>query len=451
MDLLLRGGTLVTCDASHRVMQGDLWVSGGRIQAMGAPDAVAEAMRDLPRAVRVLDARGAAVMPGLVQTHVHLCQVLFRGMADDLPLLEWLKRRIWPLEAAHDPDSLRASADLGIAELLLGGTTTILDMGTVRHHDAVFEALRDGGLRAVSGKTMMDDGDDVPEGLRETTDASLRESDDLAARWHGAEGGRLRYGFAPRFILSCTERLFRETAKLARARGALLHTHASEHPREREAVRARFGRDDVDALADWGLTGEDVMLAHGVQLSPAQRKALGRAGTRVTHCPSANLKLGSGVAKVARMQRAGIVVGLGADGAPCNNNLDAWVEMRHAALLAKRNDDTTALPAPTVLRMATLDGARALGLGAEIGSLEVGKRADVVVVDLDGPHQEPGGGPIARLVYATQSRDVRHVVVDGRVRVCDRQLVGVDREALLARARREAARVAGRAGLAVAP
>jgi cytosine/adenosine deaminase-related metal-dependent hydrolase len=173
MDLLLRGGTLVTCDASHRVMQGDLWVSGGRIQAMGAPDAVAEAMRDLPRAVRVLDARGAAVMPGFVQAHVHLCQTLFRGMADDLPLLEWLKRRIWPLEAAHDPDSLRASADLGIAELLLGGTTTILDMGTVRHHDAVFEALREGGLRAVSGKTMMDDGDDVPEGLRETTAASL--------------------------------------------------------------------------------------------------------------------------------------------------------------------------------------------------------------------------------------------------------------------------------------
>jgi len=451
MDLLVRGGTLVTCDASHRVLAGDLLVCNGRIAAMGPADVVAEAVRALPRAVRILDARGAAVMPGLVQTHVHLCQVLFRGMADDLPLLEWLKRRIWPLEAAHDPDSLRASADLGIAELLLGGTTTLLDMGNVRHHGVVFEALRDGGIRAVSGKTMMDEGDGVPDGLRETTAHSLQESDDLAAQWHGAADGRLRYAYAPRFILSCTEGLFRETARLARARGAMLHTHASEHPRERDAVRARFGRDDVDALADWGFAGPDVMLAHGVQLSPAQRRALGRAGTRVTHCPSANLKLGSGVAKVARMQRAGIVVGLGADGAPCNNNLDAWVEMRHAALLAKRNDDTTALPAPTVLHMATLDGARALGLDAEIGSLEVGKRADLLVVALDNPHQEPGGGPIARLVYATQSRDVRHVVVDGKVRVYDGQLVGVDREAMLHRARHEAARVAARAGLDVAP
>ncbi len=451
MDLLVRGGTLVPCDGAHRTLAGDVWVSDGRIMALGPAPEVAAAMRDLSRAVRIVDARGAAVMPGLVQTHVHLCQVLFRGMADDLPLLEWLRHRIWPLEAAHDPDSLRASADLGIAELLLGGTTTILDMGNVRHHGVVFEALRDSGMRAVSGKTMMDDGDGVPEALRESTEESLAESDDLAARWHGAADGRLRYAYSPRFILSCTQGLFRETARLARARGAMLHTHASEHPREREAVRGRFGRDDVDALADWGFAGPDVMLAHGVQLTPAQRRALGRAGTRVTHCPSANLKLGSGVARVARMHEAGIVVGLGADGAPCNNNLDAWVEMRHAALLAKRNDDTTALPAPTVLSMATLDGARALGLDADIGSLAVGKKADLIVVDLDNPHQEPGGGPIARLVYATHARDVRHVVVDGRLRVHDRQLVGVDRTALLSRARHEAARLAHRAGLSVAP
>ncbi len=446
MDLLLRGGTLVTCDPSDRVFEGDLLISGGRIRALG-PDA----RREARGVVHALDARGCAVMPGLVQAHVHLCQVLFRGMADDLPLLTWLRERIWPLEAAHDPASLRASADLGLVELVRGGTTTVLDMGTVHHHDAVFEALRDAGLRAVSGKTMMDAGDAVPDGLRERTDESLRESDALCRRWHGTHDGRLRYAFSPRFILSCTRELLRETARLARRRGALLHTHAAEHPDERAAVQALMGGDDVDVLASLGIAGPDVVLAHGVQLTPAQRRRVAKAGTRVCHCPSANLKLGSGVAKVARMRRAGVVVALGADGAPCNNNLDAWVEMRHAALLAKRLGDTTAMPARDVLRMATIDGARALGLDREVGSLEVGKRADVIAVALDRAHAEPGGGPVARLVYSAQASDVQHVVVDGRVLMQFRRLRTLDEPEVLARARDEARKVAARAGVAVAP
>lgn len=439
MDLLLRGGQIVTCDPDDRVVSGDLLVRDGRVAAIGALPA-----SDRPR--RVLDARGCAVIPGFIQTHVHLCQVLFRGMADDLPLLPWLKERIWPLEAAHDPDSLRASADLGLCELLKGGTTTVLDMGTVRHHDAVFEALRDSGIRAFSGKTMMDAPDAYP-GLRESTASSLRDADALCARWHGAEDGRLRYAYAPRFILSCTEGLFRACAARARDFGAKLHTHAAEHAGERDAVRALLGRDDIDALRDWGFAGPDVIIAHGVQLTPAQRRRLAADGTRVTHCPSANLKLGSGVAKVARMRRAGMIVGLGADGAPCNNNLDAWVEMRHAALLAKRLGDTTALPAREVLRMATIDGARALGIDHEVGSLQPGMRADLAVVRLDGAHVEPGGDVFSRLVYAAQARDVRHVLVDGRVLVRDGALTTLDEPEVLDRARRHARRVARDAGV----
>lgn len=442
MDLLLRGGTLVTCDSNDRVFSGDLLVSGERIRALG-PDALDTAARP----VRVLDARGCAVMPGLVQTHVHLCQVLFRGMADDLPLLAWLRERIWPLEAAHDPASLRASADLGLAELLLGGTTTVLDMGTVHHHDVVFEALREAGVRALSGKAMMDAGEGVPAGLREETKDSLAASERLCARWHGAEGGRLQYAYAPRFILSCTEALFRGVVAQARSRGARLHSHAAEHPGERAAVRAAHGMDDVDALASWGFAGPDVVLAHGVQLTAEQRARVAAAGTRIAHCPSANLKLGSGVAEVVALQQAGVVVGLGADGAPCNNNLDAWVEMRHAGLLAKRRDATTALPARDVVRMATIDGARALGLDAEVGSLEVGKRADITVVSLEGAHAEPGGGPLSRLAYAVQSRDVKHVLVDGRVLVRDGELTTLDRHRVLACARSEAGRLVARAGL----
>ena len=446
MKLLVRGGTLVTCDPSNRVLQGDVLVVDGRIRALG-PDA----RREASGLVQVLDARGCVVMPGLVQAHVHLCQALFRGMADDLPLLRWLRERIWPLEAAHDAASLRASADLGLVELVRGGTTTVLDMGTVHHHDAVFEALRDAGLRAVSGKAMMDAGDAVPAGLRERTDESLRESDALCQRWHGSHGGRLRYAYSPRFILSCTKRLLRGVARRARELGAMIHTHAAEHPDEREAVRAQMGGDDVDVLADLGIAGPDVLLAHGVLLTPAQRRRLASEGTRVCHCPSANLKLGSGVAKVAALRRAGVVVALGADGPPCNNNLDAWVEMRHAALLAKRLGDPTALPAREVLRMATIDGARALGLDGEVGSLEVGKRADLIAVAIDGAHCEPGGGPEARLVYAAQAADVRHTVVDGQVLMQYRALRTLDEAAVLGRARAEAGKVAGRAGLQAAP
>lgn len=446
MDLLLRGGTLVTCDPSNRVFEGDLLISGGRIRALG-PDA----RREARGITHVLDASGCAVMPGLVQAHVHLCQVLFRGMADDLPLLTWLRDRIWPLEAAHDPSSLRASADLGLVELIQGGTTAVLDMGTVHHHDAVFEALRDAGLRAVSGKTMMDAGRGVPDGLRERTADSLAESDALCDRWHGSHGGRLRYAYAPRFILSCSKRLLAAVARHARARGAMIHTHAAEHPDERDAVQKIMGGDDVDVLASLGIAGPDTVLAHGVQLTAAQRRRVAKAGTRVCHCPSANMKLGSGVAKVVALREAGVTVAIGADGAPCNNNLDGWTEMRHAALLAKREGDTTALPAREVLRIATIDGARALGIDGEVGSLEVGKCADVIAVSLGGPHAEPGGGPEARLVYATRASDVRHVVVDGRVLMQYRSLRTLDERSVVERARAEAVKVAARAGVAIAP
>jgi 5-methylthioadenosine/S-adenosylhomocysteine deaminase len=444
MEILIRGGTVVTCDADDRVVAGDVLVRDGVIAAVG-PDAARAARGPM---IRAIDAHGAAVIPGFVQAHVHLCQVLFRGMADALPLLDWLKQRIWPLEAAHDETSLAASADLGLLELLRGGTTTILDMGTVRHHDAVFAAMARAGIRGLSGKAMMDVGDGVPRGLRERTRESLRESDRLANDWHGAANGRLGYAYAPRFVLSCSEALIRETVALSHARpGTLVHTHAAEHPAERKAVRKVLGRDDVDALAAWGVTGPTAILAHGVQLTATQRRSLAKAGTRVVHCPSANLKLGSGIAQVHLMRRAGIVMGLGADGAPCNNNLDAFVEMRHAALLAKIRSGTTTLPAREALRLATIDGARALGIDKLTGSLETGKRADLAVVDLSRAHCEPGGDAVTRLVYAAQSRDVRHVLVDGRVIVRDREILTLDEDRVLGRAREQARRVLARAAI----
>jgi 5-methylthioadenosine/S-adenosylhomocysteine deaminase len=438
---LVRGGLVATCDDQHTTFEGDVAVEDGALVALGPGAADA-----LTPPYRVLDARGCAVLPGFVQGHIHLVQTLFRGMAEGVPLLEWLRRYIWPLEAAHDEASLRASAELGLCELVRSGTTTLLDMGTTHGHDAVFEACLASGARVFGGKAMMDAGRGVPKGLRETTAESLRESARLADAWQGREG-RIGYAYCPRFILSCSEKLLRAVAEAAPARGALVHTHAAEHASERAAVRAIYGASDVEVLARFGLKGPHVVLAHGVQLTPGEMTRAAKAGTRVVHCPNSNLKLGSGVASVRELGERGVHVGLGADGAPCNNNLDAFHEMRSAGLVAGIRSGPGSLDARAVLHLATLGGARALGLASKIGSLEPGKRADLVVVALDDVHAAPALDPLVAVVFACQSRDVRHVMADGRLLVRDGEPLDFDAPRIAARAREEARRVGLRAGV----
>jgi 5-methylthioadenosine/S-adenosylhomocysteine deaminase len=296
---------------------------------------------------------------------------------------------------------------------------------------------------------MMDAGQEEPRALRETTKRSLDESDRLRKAWHGAAGGRLLYAYAPRFILSCTEGLIREAAARSAEHEVLMHSHAAEHPGERAAVRERFGAEDVAILRRWGFSGPRAVLAHCVQLTDREISEMAADGTRIVHCPSANLKLGSGIARVDALVSRGVHVGIGADGAPCNNNMDPWVELRHAALLAKTRTGTEALPARRALRLATIEGARVLGLGDVTGSIEVGKRADLAVVRVDGPHVEPGGDVFARLVYACQARDVEHVLVDGEPIVRHGVHQRLDREAVLRRARREARALGRRAKVKV--
>lgn len=416
--ILIRGGLLVTMDPQRRIFPGDLYVENGRIAAVGA---------GAPQtADQVIDAAGQVVMPGLVQLHIHLTQTLFRGQADDLELLDWLKRRVWPLEAAHDAESNYASALLGCAELIQGGTTCIVDMGTVHHQEQVFRAIAETGIRAFAGKCMMDHGDEVPPGLREDAQRSLQESLDLLERWDGAAGGRIRYCFAPRFAVSCSDGLLREVARLAADRGILVHTHASENRAECALVRSERGMENVEYFHHLGMTGPRLVLAHCVHLSESEIGLLAATRTRVAHCPSSNTKLASGIAPVARMRRQGIEVGIGADGGPSNNNLDGFMEMRLAAFLQKVVEGPTALSAPEVLEMATLGGARALGLEQEIGSLEVGKRADLITVEMGGLHTVPCDDPVSALVYSARSADVRTTVVDGRVLMQDRRLLTVD-------------------------
>ncbi len=438
--ILIKGGTLITMDSDDSITRGDLLIRDGRIAGSGQISEKADIE---------LDAEGCLVLPGFVQAHVHLCQTLFRGAADDLSLIDWLKKRVWPMEAAHTAASVRASALLGVAELIKGGTTCALTMETVNHTDEVFKVVEETGFRATIGKCMMDKGEDVPAALHEKTEDSIREALALLDAWHGKAGGRLRYCFAPRFAISCTTELLQEVAALARERGVMIHTHASENRTECALVERDTGRRNIDYLDSLGLTGSHVALAHCVHLNDQEFEILRRTQTNVVHCPSSNLKLGSGIAPVARMLEEDIRVSLGADGAACNNRLDMFTEMRTTALLQKVIHGPEVLPAQQALRLATIDGARALGLDDEIGSLETGKRADVIILKLDELHSTPRTDDLASaIVYSSEPEDVQSVVIDGRLVMENRKMLTIDENTVKNSANREARLLFERAGLA---
>jgi 5-methylthioadenosine/S-adenosylhomocysteine deaminase len=438
--ILIKDGTLITMDQKNSIVTGDLLVLDGRIASVGEPFSGA--------ADTVIDAQGRAILPGFVQTHIHLCQTLFRGTADDLALIDWLKKRIWPMEAAHNAASVGASARLGLAELIKGGTTCALTMETVNHTAEVFRVVEETGFRATIGKCMMDKGDDVPAALHEETGSSIEQALALLEEWHGRAGGRIGFCFAPRFVLSCTRELLEKVARLALERNVIVHTHASENRTEVEMVERETSMRNVTYLDSLGLTGPHVALAHCVHLDETELETLKRTGTHALHCPSSNLKLGSGIAPVTEMLERGISVSLGADGAPCNNRLDMFTEMRTAALLQKVLRGPEALPANRALRLATIDGARALSLHQEIGSLEAGKRADISIINLNRPHLTPRPADlVSAIVYAAEPADVETVIVDGEIIMRDRKLLTLDEQEVITEAERESDLLLKRAGL----
>ncbi len=420
------------------IVDGDVSIRDGRIAA------IARAV-DAPHD-KTIDARGGYVLPGLIQTHIHLCQTVFRGYADDLELIDWLRTRVWPMEAAHTPATLRAAARLAATELLASGTTAVLTMETVHDTDVVFDAIAETGLRATIGKCMMDFDAQVPRRLREETRASIDESVALRRRWHGAKNGRIRAAFAPRFAVSCSRALLESVADLAHQHDALVHTHASESQGEIAIVKQLSGsRSNLAYLDQVRLASSHLCAAHCVWADEADQQLLAERDVKVMHCPGSNLKLGSGIAPVPEMRARGITVSLGADGAACNNRLDMFEEMRLAAILQAMRLKPGALPARDVLWMATRAGAKTLGLDAEIGSLEVGKRADLIVVDRDRPHLAPGPDPYSSLVYAARGSDVRTTIVDGALLVDDFTPLHIDRAEVVAEARKAARNLADRA------
>ena len=436
-------------DAARTVKRGDLLVAGGRILALG--DAVPAALASMgARAPQRFDAAGALVLPGFVHAHLHLCQTLFRGIAEQGDLLRWLREAIWPLEAAHTDASLEASVRLGACELLAGGVTCVNDMGTVHHADALGRALEATGLRAVFGPALMDQGERVPPRLLEGADRALDAALVIADRWHGAASGRLRVSLAPRFILSCSEPLWRGVTEASRDRGLLVHTHLAESPTEGGEVKAAVGSHAAPYFAKHGVLSPRFVGAHGVWLDDHELAMFKKADAALVHCPGSNLKLGSGLADVRAWRDAGIRCGLGSDGGACNNRLDTFTEMGLAAGISRVKHGNEPLAARDVVALATCDGADALGLASEVGSLEPGKQADVVVIQANQPHH----GPFAdrdvytTLVHATRSSDVRLTMVQGRVLYRDGVHSALEPARVAHEAAREARALAQRAGFA---
>jgi len=429
--LLLRGGTVLTLDAEATVLRGaDLLITGGTITAVGR---TADRAALPPEALeaRVLDVTGCFVLPGLIQGHLHLGQTFFRALGEGRRLLAWLRERIWPLEAAHDDESAYWCGLLGAAECLLGGTTTIQDIGIGPGAPGLLRAIADSGLRAFAGPCLMDSGDGLPALMRGETGGVLATAEALGDRFERDGHGRLRAVLNPRFILTCSDPLWEGIRDLAERRGWPVHTHALEQQDETVAVREiKNGRDEIQYFADQGVLSTDLRLAHGVWLTAGHLEHVQGNRFSVVHCPSSNLKLGSGIADVLAIRRAGVPVGIGTDGAACSNQLDNFAELRLAALLQKVKHGPDAFSGLDALRLATSEGARALGLH-ETGTIETGKAADLVVLAAAG-HPELWGAPEADphdlIAFGASRSAVRHVIVDGQILVEDGRLTRLDAE-----------------------
>jgi guanine deaminase len=373
------------------------------------------------------------VMPGMVGSHIHSVQALGRGISDDAELLDWLFDYILPMEATLTADEMEVAAKLGYLELIESGTTTAIDHLSVDHADRAFDAAGELGIRGVLGKVLMDQRS--PEGLLEDTQEALDESERLIQRYHGRFDDRIRYAVTPRFAVSCSEACLRGARELADTYdGVRIHTHASENQSEVEVVQEDTGQRNIHWLDEVGLTGSDVVLAHCIWTTESEREILAESGTHVTHCPSSNMKLASGIAPIVDYLDRGINVALGNDGPPCNNTLDPFTEMKQASTLQKVNEmDPTAAGMKEIFDMATINGARAAGF-ERLGKLKPGWQADVIGLSTDTTRATPMYDVLSYLVFAARGGDVEFSMVDGNVLMQDGTVTVAQADAIRASA-----------------
>lgn len=407
-DLIVNARWVIPVDETDSVLEHhSVVVTGGRVIAVIAQDQA----RARYTAKQIVDLPEHAIIPGLINAHTHAAMSLMRGIADDLPLMRWLQEAIWPAENKHVSEAfVRDGTLLAAAEMLSGGITTCNDM--YFHPDAAAEAFDQAGMRAVIGVTVID----FPTPYAANADEYFRKG--LAARDRWQRHPRLSFNIAPHAPYTASDETLARAASLAAELDCGLHIHIHETRHEVDESLTLHGMRPLTRLAGLGIPGNNFLGVHAVHLDRSDIDLLARNACAVVHCPTSNMKLASGIAPITEMMNAGITVALGTDGAASNNRLDMFAEMRQAALLAKvATGDATAIPAHTALRMATINGANAIGLGDCIGSLEPGKCADMCAIHLGAPETLPCYEPISHLVYAAGREHVSHVWVDGEARV----------------------------------
>jgi cytosine/adenosine deaminase-related metal-dependent hydrolase len=454
--ILISGGTIITVDGHRRVIgDGAVLVQNDRIAQVGKADEI----KAKPRAEFEIDAKGMVVLPGLIDTHVHLAQALLRGCADDTSLIDWLQKFVWPLQGNFEAEDGRASAELCIVEMIKSGTTTFLEslLHSRYGFDGIAQSLQDSGMRGILSKTVMGlpgygtEESIMHPGMIEDAETCLREVESHFKQWNGRANGRIRVWYGARSLGGCTRRLYKRIADSAQNLGTGVTMHLSEVQEDIRYTKKEFGMMPAEFMNKVGLVGKNVVFAHGVWLTETEWQILASKGASIAHCPSSNMKLASGITRVPEILEAGVNVGLGCDGGPSNNCYDMLREMKTASLLQKaRLLDPLAMKAETVLEMATINGAQALGLQKDLGSIEVGKKADLILINLKKPHLTPAFNPVSNLVYAAEGPDVETVIIDGKIAMENRVLKTLKEERILQEASLRGEKLLERAGLEVA-
>jgi 5-methylthioadenosine/S-adenosylhomocysteine deaminase len=429
LDLLIRNGTILTMDPENTVFEkGIIGIHGNTISYVGTNEDKGF------QAKQIIDAKGGLVLPGLINGHTHAAMSLFRGLADDLPLMEWLNNYIFPAEKRLDSDFVFTGTLLACAEMILSGTTTFCDM--YLFEEEVARASKQAGMRSLVGEVLYD----FESPNYGPVEKGLKYAEDLIQAWEGDP--LVSIAVEPHTLFTCSPELLSASHELATKYGVPLIIHVAETRNEVDDIKKRYGKRPIEHLDSLGILGPHLIAVHCVHLQEDEIQLLAEHQVKVIHNPESNMKLASGIAPIPDMLAKQVTVGLGTDGCASNNNLDLFAEMDTAAKLHKLNTmDTTVMDALTVLRMATVEGARALGLGDIVGSIELGKKADIIIVDTNKPHLTPLYNPVSHLVYAARGNDVSHSIINGRLVMEERRLLTLDFSEIMKKVREKSADV----------
>ncbi|MBW1781180.1 MAG: amidohydrolase [Deltaproteobacteria bacterium] len=422
-DIIIKNGSILTMDGDNSVIEnGQVCVQGDTIAWVGPSDMEAR------EAKTTIDANGGLILPGLINGHTHAAMSLFRGLADDLPLMDWLNHYIFPAEKRVDARFVHTGTRLACAEMIMSGTTTFCDM--YLFEDQVAEAASEAGVRCLAGEVLYD----FPSPNYGDLENGFRYTESLIRKWR--DHPLIDIAVEPHSLFTCSPDLLSRANEMALRHNTPLIIHLAETQSEIAEVKKRYGKTPIEHLESLGLLGPHLIADHGVHLDGREIEQIADHGVKVIHNPESNMKLASGIAPVPQLLAHGVTVGIGTDGCASNNNLDLFTEMDTAAKLHKaRALDPTVMDAVTVLKMATIEGARALGLAERIGSIETGKKADIIIIDTNKPHLTPMYNCFSHVVYAARGNDVSHVIINGQLVMAQRMLQTLNLQDVMKRAR----------------